>query len=79
MLYEALKVWQFSQRSELRDKIRESLVFQYAVSDYFELLIDYVNGDKEMSKEELGFYRAFSRFVSGAKIVSKKKSLSRSM
>lgn len=71
--YEALRIWQFSQRSELRDRVRESLVFQYAVADYLDLLVDCVRGGRKMDEGELGFYRAFAKTLSGKKTSDREK------
>lgn len=38
--YRALQVWQVIQKHDLRKQIEESLVFQYAMNDYFSLMVD---------------------------------------
>ena len=38
--YRTLQVWQIIQKHDLHKQIEESLVFQYAMNDYFSLMVD---------------------------------------
>lgn len=71
--YKALKIYQFGQRKELKESIQDELVFQYATADYLNLLLDYVNADIEMSKEDLRFYEAYGKMIAEKPIDFKEK------
>lgn len=71
--YRALKIYQFSRRKELREGIQDELVFQYATADYLNLLLDYVNADVEMTKDDIRFYETYGKMIAEKPIDYKEK------
>ena len=71
--YQALKVYQIFRKSELRAQLRESLTFQYATADYFELLIKHLDTGEKLDDEEADFYYAFSLMLAGKELSDEQK------
>lgn len=71
--YEALKIFQFSRRKEMKSDIQESLILQYAAVDYLQLLVDYAHADIQMTKEDVQFYKAYGKLISGKLVDFKEK------
>lgn len=63
--YEALKAWNLFQRSELREQIKHSLTFQYAVNDFFSLMFERLDTGRDFTKDETAFYHAMSNMLDG--------------
>ena len=63
--YEALKAWNLFQRSELREQIKHSLTFQYAVNDFFSLMLERLDTGRDFTKDETAFYHAMSNMLDG--------------
>ncbi len=66
--YRALQVWQVIQKHDLRKQIEESLVFQYAMNDYFSLMVDRLETGRDFSEAETAFYAAFSKMLDGKEL-----------
>ena len=66
--YRALQVWQVIQKYDLRKQIEESLVFQYAMNDYFSLMVDRLETGRDFSEAETAFYAAFSKMLDGKEL-----------
>lgn len=66
--YQALKAWQLFQKSDLREKIRDSLTFQYAMYDYFTLMLERLETGRDFQDDELAFYSAFSLMLDGKRL-----------
>lgn len=71
--YQALKVYQIFRKSELRAQLRESLTFQYATADYFELLMGHLDTGEKLDDDEAGFYYAFSLMLAGKELSDEQK------
>ena len=63
--YEALKAWNLFQRSELREQIKHSLTFQYAVNDFFSLMFERLDTGRDFTEDETAFYHAMSNMLDG--------------
>ena len=64
MRYTALKGWQFVQKNKQRGYIRGSIMYQYALKEYLEMLIDADQSEKvKMNKSEIHFYNAFGKIL----------------
>lgn len=66
--YRALQVWQVIQKYDLRKQIEESLVFQYAMNDYFSLMVDRLETGRDFNEAETAFYAAFSKMLDGKEL-----------
>ena len=66
--YRALQVWQVIQKHDLRKQIEESLVFQYAMNDYFSLMVDRLETGRDFNEVETAFYAAFSKMLDGKEL-----------
>ena len=66
--YRALQVWQVIQKHDLRKQIEESLVFQYAMNDYFSLMVDRLETGRDFNEAETAFYAAFSKMLDGKEL-----------
>lgn len=64
----ALKVYQFSKRSQMKNGIQDRLICQYAAADYLTLLLDHVSSDIEMNSEEIKFYKLYARMIEDNRI-----------
>lgn len=73
--YQALKAYQVFQRSDLKKQIKESLVFQYATSDYFELVLHRIDSGRDFDDAEAGFYLAFSQMLVGKTLSPEQKQI----
>lgn len=74
--YTALKGWQFVQKKQQRDYIRGSIMYQYALKEYLEMLIDAdKSGKVKMNKSELHFYNAFGKILNVGKITDKDRNV----
>lgn len=70
--YNALKGWQFVQKNKQRGYIRGSIMYQYALKEYIEMLIDSDQSDViKLNKDEIQFYNAFGRILNAAEITDK--------
>ena len=61
-------VWQVIQKHDLRKQIEESLVFQYAMNDYFSLMVDRLETGRDFNEAETAFYAAFSKMLDGKEL-----------
>lgn len=62
--YTALKGWQFVQKNQQRGYIRGSIMYQYALKEYLEIIIDAdQSGKYKMNKSEIEFYNAFGKIL----------------
>lgn len=61
--YRALSVFSLKRKKELRDSIQDELVCQYASNDYLTLLMDVASTGKEMSSEEIDFYKQYGKML----------------
>lgn len=61
--YRAQSIFNFKQKKELRDSIQDELVCQYASNDYLTLLVDVVTTGKEMTTEEIDFYKQYGKML----------------
>lgn len=59
--YQSLKAWQLLQKHSLRTSIREGIVIQYGMHDYFSLMLDRLETGRDFMDDETAFYIAFSR------------------
>lgn len=59
--YQSLKAWQLLQKHGTRANIRERLVIQYGMHDYFSLMLDRLETGRDFLDDETAFYIAFSR------------------
>lgn len=67
--YTALKGWQFVQKNQQRGYIRGSIMYQYALREYLEMIIDADQfGKVKMNKSEIQFYNAFGKILNVGKI-----------
>lgn len=74
--YEALKGWQFVQKSQQRGYIRGSLMYQYALKEYLEMLIDADQFNRVvMNKSEVKFYNAFGKILNQGEISDKDREI----
>jgi len=74
--YTALKGWQFVQKNQQRGYIRGSILYQYALKEYLEMLIDADQFEKvEMNKSEIEFYNAFGKIINAGKITNKDRNV----
>jgi len=74
--YTALKGWQFVQKNQQRGYIRGSIMYQYALKEYLEMLIDADQFDKvKMNKSEIQFYNAFGKILNVGTITDKDRSV----
>jgi len=70
--YTALKGWQFVQKNQQRGYIRGSIMYQYALREYLEMIIDAdQSGKVKMNKSEIQFYNAFGKILNVGKITDK--------
>lgn len=74
--YTALKGWQFVQKSQQRGYIRGSIMYQYALKEYLEMLIDADRlGKVNLNKSEIHFYNAFGKILNSGKITDKDRNV----
>ncbi len=67
--YTALKGWQFVQKNQKRKYIRGSIMYQYALKEYLEMLIEAdQDGKIKMNKSEINFYNAFGKILNKGEI-----------
>lgn len=67
--YTALKGSDYSEKMRQRGYLRGSIMYQYAFKDYLEILIKADrNGRIEMNEEQIRFYNAFGKILSGKDI-----------
>lgn len=66
--YRTLQVWQVIQKHDLRKQIEESLIFQYAMNDYFSLMVDRLETARNFNEAETTFYAAFSKILDGKEL-----------
>ena len=71
--YQALKFYQIFQKSELRDQLKESIAFQYATADYFNLLLEHLDSKEKFDEDEADFYYAFSLMLAGKTLSDEQK------
>ena len=74
--YQALKGWQFVQKSQQRGYIRGSIMYQYALKEYLEMLIaaDHT-GEVNLNDSEVHFYNAFGTILNKGKITDKDRDI----
>lgn len=61
--YRALGILSFKQKRELKDKIKNELICQYASYDYLVLLLDVVSTGKQMTPDEIKFYKQYGKML----------------
>lgn len=61
--YKSLKIYQFSQRRQVKDNIQEQLICQYAAADYLNLLLDCASSGKKMSADEIRYYKMYGKML----------------
>lgn len=66
--YRALKIYQILKRQHLRDSIQDKLICQYAANDYLSLLISCINPEIKMTKDEIHFYKTYTKMLSDDQI-----------
>lgn len=70
--YAALKGWQLLQKNKQSKYIRGSIIYQYALKEYLEILIDSDQSNKvKMNKEEVRFYNGFGKILNNGEITDK--------
>ncbi len=74
--YIALKGFQFLKQIKQREYLKGSLMYQYALKDYLEILIDADHINKvNMNKGEIKFYNAFGKILNAGQITDKDRSV----
>ncbi|MBQ2616957.1 MAG: hypothetical protein IJF90_08870 [Synergistaceae bacterium] len=71
--YQALKFYQIFQKSELKAQLQESIAFQYATADYFNMLLEHLDSKEEFDGNEAEFYYAFSLMLAGGNLSDEQK------
>lgn len=66
--YRALGFFQVYQKAALKKSIEDALVCQYASLDYLTLLLTAVNAPDKMSREDLDFYRMYTKALADGHI-----------
>lgn len=66
--YKTLKIYQISKRQQLRGSIKDGLICQYAANDYLTLLINCINPETKMTKDEIHFYKTYTKMLSDDQI-----------
>ena len=66
--YKGLKVLELKNTAEQKDKLKNNLVLQYGIEDYWELLLDATKNERKLTKEECIFYKSFDGVIEGKKI-----------
>jgi len=66
--HKALKAFSFKKRAVSKDKLKESLILQYAIKDYLELLFKRVQYEQELSKDEIIFFNVSENLIEGKKL-----------
>ena len=69
--YKALGFFRFIKKREVKDNIQLHLVFQYATSDYLNILIDFASSGAKMSDEEVKFYHSYEKIIDDGIIEAK--------
>lgn len=74
--YQALKGWQFFQKSQQRGYIRGSIMYQYAFKEYLEMLIAAdQSGQVNLNDSEVHFYNDFGTILNKGKITDKDRDI----
>ena len=74
--YEALRGWDFLEKRKQKDYLRGSLMYQYALKEYLEMLIDADQTDCiSLNESEVKFYNAFGKILNMGEITDKDRSL----
>lgn len=66
--YQALSFFQVYQKAALKKSIEDELVCQYASLDYMTLLLAAASGTEKMSREDLEFYRLYTKALADGRI-----------
>ncbi len=66
--YKALKIYQFTQRRQLKESIQDELICQYAALDYLTLLVDSVEPGSKMSADNIRFYKTYGKAIEDGEI-----------
>lgn len=61
--YKSINIFRILKRRKVKEDVRLHLVFQYATSDYLNLMIDRVENKYKMSREEIEFYRNYEKII----------------
>lgn len=69
--YRAMKVYQFSQKKQLKCDIQDELICQYAAADYLNLLMDTIETGAEMSRDNITFYKEYGKMLEDNQIDDK--------
>ena len=63
--YQSLKLGQVFKKAKLDGEIRDALAMQYAAVDYISMLIGTIQGERQMSQDDVRFYKVFGKYVDG--------------
>ena len=74
--YTALRGWNYMQKAKQRGYIKGSIMFQYALKEYLEMLIDANESNAvRMNDREVKFYNAFGTTMNKAEINDKNRKI----
>ena len=70
--YKAFKAFTLNKKIA-KEKVKENLIFQYALKDYIELLVKRVKYEKELTKREIQFFKSYEKVIDGKNITTSDK------
>ena len=74
--YTTLKGWQYIEKNKQRGYIKGSLMFEYALKEYLEMLISAnVDHQVRMKKTEVCFFNAFDTILNEGEITEKNRKI----
>ncbi|MBQ9979342.1 MAG: LapA family protein [Clostridia bacterium] len=66
--YKGLKALQIKKKTEMKEKMRETLVLEYGLKEYLDILYKRVKEKVELSQDEIKFYKSYDNVVEGNKL-----------
>lgn len=73
--YTALKGWSYARKQQERGYIRGSIMYQYALKEYLEMLIDADQSNTvHLNKQEIHFYNAFGKMLDKGEVTDNGRS-----
>lgn len=66
--HKALKAYNFIKKSASEEKLKENLVMQYALKNYFDLLFKRIKHEQDLDENEIVFFNAYEKVIDGRKI-----------
>ena len=63
--YKSLKIMELKRKAEYEGKLKDNLVLQYGMKDYFEMLFNAVKDKNKLDEAEYDFYKSFDNVIEG--------------